>query len=386
LHIVIIGAGLGGLACAIACRHENLTVTILEKASALSEVGAGIQLPPNATRVMDRFGLMPQLYAAGCTSKSCNRVLRWDSGEEIGRRPGETWAETKFGYRWHVMHRADYQFVLAAEAERLGAELRLGQDVASVESHDLKPLVRLADGETLEGDVVIGADGLRSLVRTAVLGHVQEPAESGDMAYRVTLPKSALEDDEGHDPFLRSIVHDRVNAIWWGPNMHVVMYGVRHDRVVNLVLVCPDDLPRGTDRQAVEARDMAARFAGWDPRLRRLLSKVGGSALKWKIWGMPALDRWTRGAVALLGDACHPSVPYAASGAAMAVEDGAVLGRLLGRFADACLPRDRLPALLRLYQDVRRERTGTVVRTADGNRELYHMVDGERQRRRDAML
>lgn len=143
-------------------------------------------------------------------------------------------------------------------------------------------------------------------------------------------------------------------------------------------------------------------FEGWDPRLRLMLSKVD-KALKWKIWGMEELGIWTKAccipnparesrltkmqnSVALLGDACHPSVPYAASGAAMAVEDGAVLGRLLGLFQHKHNPKSALSALLELYQDVRKKRAQTTVRTANSNRTLYHMRDGPKQEERDRLM
>jgi salicylate hydroxylase len=235
LQILIIGAGLGGLACAIACRHAGHDVLILEKAAELSEIGAGIQLPPNATRVMHHFNLIPQLLAGGAIPKEENYILRWQDGTILGCRPEGTWASSKFGYRWHVMHRADYQNVLADEARRLGVEMRLGQDVISVDCKDARPVVHLADGEKVEGDVVVGADGLRSSVRTSLLGYVKEPEESGDLAYRVTIPVEELKDET--DEFIRGIVDKKTNAIWWGQNMHVVLYSVRFEKVLNLVLM-----------------------------------------------------------------------------------------------------------------------------------------------------
>lgn len=134
-----------------------------------------------------------------------------------------------------VMHRADYQRVLANEARRLGANLRLDCDVVKVECNELRPAVVLASGERLEADVVVGADGLRSEVRTAVLGYVKEPEESGDLAYRITIPRELLESEP--DPFVSGVVNDSVSAIWWGEDRHVVLYAVRGDQMANLVLV-----------------------------------------------------------------------------------------------------------------------------------------------------
>jgi len=235
LKVIIVGCGLGGLTCAISCRRENLQVIMLEKVTELSEVGAGIQLPPNATRVMDSFGLMGRLFEAGCSAKEANFVLRWQDGRQLGQRPGGDWALQKFGHHWHVMHRADYQRVLVEEAMRLGAEIRLGQDVVGVDCEEAYPVVRLANGEEILGDVVVGADGLRSVVRTSILGFVKEPTESGDLAYRVTIPRELLINED--EPLIRSIVKAKTNAIWWGQNMHVVLYGVRHEEIINLVLM-----------------------------------------------------------------------------------------------------------------------------------------------------
>lgn len=133
------------------------------------------------------------------------------------------------------MHRADYQRVLADEAQRLGAHLRLGVDVVEVECNDQNPSVTLAGGERLVADVIVGADGLRSGVRTSVLGYVKEPEESGDLAYRITIPREMLENDP--DPFLSGIVCNKTNAIWWGGNSHVVLYSVRGEQMANLVVM-----------------------------------------------------------------------------------------------------------------------------------------------------
>lgn len=133
------------------------------------------------------------------------------------------------------MHRADYQRVLAEEARRLGAEFRLGAGVIEVECNNERSVVTLDTGEKLAADVVVGADGLHSQVRTAILGYVKEPVESGDLAYRITIPRAELEHDP--DPFINGIANRRVSATWWGPDMHVVLYGVRADEMANLVLM-----------------------------------------------------------------------------------------------------------------------------------------------------
>ena len=135
-----------------------------------------------------------------------------------------------------VMHRADYQRVLAEEAKRLGAQFRLGAEVATVDLNDECPSVTLVDGEQLHANVVVGADGLWSKVRFFVLGYVKEPIESGDLAYRITIPREKIENDP--DPFVRGTVTDKISAIWWGDDRHVVLYSVRGDEMANVVLMC----------------------------------------------------------------------------------------------------------------------------------------------------
>lgn len=214
LKILIIGAGLGGLACSISLlRHQkpHLQVTILEKSSSLSEIGAGIQLPPNATKVMQDFGLLPKLFEAGMVSRKNYKILRWQDGSEIVKRYGKEWNVKMFGNDGHVMHRADYQRVLVEEARRLGVKIELGCEVVDVKC-EYPPEVLLSDGRRIEADVVFGADGLRSQVRTSVLGYVKEPEESGDLAYRITIPRDRLENDP--DPFIRDIVGKGLTAVW----------------------------------------------------------------------------------------------------------------------------------------------------------------------------
>ena len=205
------------------------------------------------------------------------------------------------------MHRADYQRALADEVRRLGVQVRLGAEVVKVECNDERPTIILSSGEKLSADVIVGADGLRSEVRTAVLGYVKEPEESGDLAYRITIPRELLENDP--DPFIRGIVNEKINASWWGQHMHVVLYSVRGDQMANLVLMydfrpvmvdsilisyrCPDNLPAEVSRQPGSFQEMHELFKGWDPRLQVLLSKVS-SALKWKVWVMEELGEWTK--------------------------------------------------------------------------------------------
>ncbi|KAL1981392.1 hypothetical protein VTN96DRAFT_2735 [Rasamsonia emersonii] len=371
LNVLIVGCGLGGLSCAIACLKEDLQVQIVEKAQELGEVGAGIQVPPNAVRVLDYYGLIPKIVDAGAIKIEEHSLLRYNDGRPIATRPGDEWLRKHFGHSWYVIHRADYHKVLLDEARRLGAVIKLDSEVRDVDFD--QPSVILASQERIHADVIIGADGLRSVVRSKVLGYESPPVETGDLAYRATIPRSRVED---LDPSLQ----DSALRAWLGPRQHAVLYPVRNKTVFNLVLLCPDDLPPGVATAAGNTEEMRGLFKGWDPRLTALIAQVD-NVLKWKICHMDELDTWCKGPVALLGDACHPSLPYQAQGAAMAVEDGAALGVLLGRLSKSPFvkPADRsskIPGVLKLYESLRKKRTTVNVQGAIQNQEMYHMADG----------
>lgn len=273
--------------------------------------------------------------------------------------------------------------MLADEARRLGTEIRLDCHVVDVDCKDIKPIVTLASGEKIEADVIVGADGLRSSVRTGVLGYVKEPEESNDLAYRITISRSDLENESNE--LIRGILDNSLHCLWLGGDSHVVLYTIRGGQEINLVLACPDDLPAEVSKQPGDLDQMRKLFEDWDPTIKILLSKVK-QALKWKIWGMEEIDVWVKGSVALLGDACHPSVPYLAQGAAQAVEDAVVLGRLLGNFSRSAHPNSSLPELVQIYQNIRKERALPIVRGANRMREMFHARDGPKQEERDRLL
>ncbi|RAH46603.1 FAD/NAD(P)-binding domain-containing protein [Aspergillus brunneoviolaceus CBS 621.78] len=365
--IVIIGAGLGGLTTAIACTKQNLDVLVLEKCPHLQTAGAGIQIPPNGTRVMRDLGLLPKLLHEG-GAKVLEHVdfRRYASGDLLRSMPFGEGIVREFGAPWLIIHRADYHRVLYEEAVRLGAEVRLGVAVEGVDFEG--PAVLLVGGERVRGDVVLGADGLWSQVRGWVVGgDGAMPQETGDLAYRAVIPRSELEalrDDRVEELCRRVAV-----TSYLGPGKHTIFYPVRGGREFNLVLLRPDDLPSGKRREEAGVQEMRESYAGWDP---------------------------TYGRVALLGDACHPTLPYQAQGAAMAVEDGAVLGKLLGLLQShlsqsrsegkEMSTADSIASILKLYEQLRKGRTTRNVRAARINRFLLHFADGIVQRLRDFFL
>lgn len=183
---------------------------------------------------MRHFGLLEKLYAAGMVVEEARSIRRWQDGSKIGQRPGSAWMMASFGEHWHAIHRADYQDVLLQEARRLGVGIRLGVDVISIDCDTEQPAAILRDGQRLYADVVVGADGLHSSARTSVIGRMLQPRQSGDLAYRITIPTHQLKDDQ--DSWVQSIVSGNTNCIWWGDNMHVVCYLVRDKTLLNLAL------------------------------------------------------------------------------------------------------------------------------------------------------
>ena len=304
-----------------------------------------------------------------------------------------------------VIHRADYHEVLLNEAVRRGVNLRLDSKVSAV---DLKePSVTLSDGDKISADVIIGADGglrqtwplgqavdadstkgLWSSTRDQLLGDSAAPQETGDLAYRATIPREQAE--ALNDSSLTTLLEDRALNVWVAPQKHVVLYPIRNMTEYNMVLLRPDDLPTGTSTADGDVQEMRDMFKDWDPRLNAMISCID-KVLKWKLLHMTELKSWVEGNVALLGDACHPSLPYQAQGAAMAVEDGAAIGLLLGQFFRSSLAstRDRkakIHDVLMLYESMRKSRTTTNVQGAVQNKEFYQMEGAlERQKRNETV-
>ncbi|CAI7611333.1 unnamed protein product [Penicillium glandicola] len=396
MKVVIVGGGLGGLACAISCRREGIDVEILERSAQVHEVGAGIQIPPNGGRIMREFGLLPQLLEQGSQVQQVN-FRRYRDGRLLRSMPFGDDITQEFGAPWIIIHRVDYYRILLDEAVRLGAILQLGAEVKDV--YIEQPAVLLADGRCISADVVVGADGQMSTVRTAVLGSPHSPVPTGDMAYRATFSREQLEalDDEKVNELCQNIAV----TSWLGPEKHTIFYPIRGGKEFNLVLIRPDNLTLNSRREQGDIEEMRESYANWDETLQKLVSCVP-SVYKWKLTHLSELESWTYGSVALLGDACHPTLPYQAQGAAMAVEDGAVIGKLLGLLQIHYLdPRNsgNDPAIsarysaqqltgdvLTLYEKCRKPHTTRNVHGAIMNRKLFHIPDGFLQMIRDFVL
>ncbi|KAI1787246.1 FAD/NAD(P)-binding domain-containing protein [Ganoderma leucocontextum] len=372
LHVLIVGCGMGGLAAAHCLSKAGHKVTLFEAASAIGEVGAGIQVTPNVSRLLRRWGAGPALEAVGVRPEAIV-LRRYDTGERVGYTRWTDMAE-KHGAPYYHIHRADLHQLLFDLAVPF-TTLRLNSAVVGVDPD--APSVTLASGEVVRGDVIVGADGIKSLVQRVVLGHTNPAEPTGDAVYRAIVPSHLLSDD----PELKELIDVPEMTGWMGPARHVMAYNIRGKKEFNVVLAHPDDGSVESWTAEGSADKMRADFADFEPRLRKILGFVQ-STLKWRLMDRKPLKTWIHPSfrVILLGDACHPMLPYRAQGAAMAIEDAAVLGNLLSRLAHP----EQLPAFLQAYEDLRLPRTAETQDQSRLNQTIFHLPDGPEQERRDA--
>ncbi|KAI8628553.1 FAD/NAD(P)-binding domain-containing protein [Xylariaceae sp. FL1651] len=281
-------------------------------------------------------------------------------------------------------HRANLHKGLLTRAVQLGAKVITNARVQdfTIADNESSATVFLADGRVMSTDLLVGADGINSKMREIFLGREDPPVVTGDLAYRLLLDTK----DMMNDPELRPFVDNPQVNYWVGPGMHAVNYILRGGELFNMVLLVPDDIPEGSSNTIEgDVAEMRAHFAQWDPRLGKLAALCDSeSVLKWRLCIRPGLEpTWSHpsGAFTMLGDAVHATLPYLASGAGMALEDGGVLGLCLGRLTDTS-PSSKRTAL-QVYEACRRERTERVVQRGSYNQWIYHLPDGPEQMERD---
>ncbi|KAL4895017.1 hypothetical protein BDV59DRAFT_200274 [Aspergillus ambiguus] len=362
---------IGGMAAALTLGLRGHHVTILESAPKLMEVGAGIQVSPNMLRLFDRWGVSPLIHAKDVALEHIH-VRRWQDGSLLGTMP----VNKTYGQQV-VIHRADLHNALIDKALELpNVELRVNSHVTNVQFDPAT--VTLASGKVVRGDIVIAADGIKSTIRDQLLGDEASHAiPTGDAAYRIMLPRSAME----KDPELRELVDNPEATRWLGPSRHIIAYPVRKHELFNVVLIHPDRhgieeswTTRGSKQKMVDD------YSGWDRKVTKLIDLVADDeVLEWKLCLHSPLRTWIKGCVALIGDACHPMLPYVAQGAAQAVEDAAALSVLLSNVSS----KQEIPLALQAYEKSRKQRAETVQQSGSTNRIALHFPDGPEQQARD---
>ncbi|MCF4167057.1 FAD-dependent monooxygenase [Zavarzinia compransoris] len=353
-RILIAGAGLGGLCAALCLRRLGFEVEVLERAPELAEVGAGIQVAANGSRVLADLELLDDVRRLGFEPEAAE-IRDGVSGFTCYRSPLRGAHERRYGRPYVQIHRADLHGILLGACMRAGVGVTTDAPVEGYERLEDGVALRLASGREIEGDVLIGADGIHSAVRAAMLGR-EQPRFTGQVAWRGTVPAERL----------RPGVVPETAGIWVGPGRHFVHYYLRGGRLVNFVAVQERAAWREESwTTAGDVGELRAAFAGWHDAVGAILEQVESTFL-WGLFGRDRLPRWTDGPVALLGDACHPMLPFMAQGACMAFEDAAVLARCLAGGGDAA-------GALKRYERLRIDRATRVQRQAEANARLFHV-------------
>jgi len=364
--IAIIGGGIGGLTAASVLLRAGFDVQVYEQAKALGEVGAGINIGPNAARILHRLGIGDALGQCGVKPATFDQ-RRWDDGRILLRSPLGQAVERTFGVPYYTFHRGDLHRVLAETipAERVHLAHRFTHRIDRgdwVEAY-------FENGAAISADVLVGADGIHSAVRHALFGP-EQPRFTGCVAYRGLVPAERL----------THLDLEMRNQMWLGPGAHVVHYFVAAGRLVNFVAVIEEDSWLGESwvdhGEVVEA---LAAFKGWHSQVLSVIGAVD-ETYKWALFDRSPLPRWSVGRVALLGDSCHPMLPFMGQGAGQAIEDAATLKACLLKLAHD------VPAALRLYEQLRLPRASRLQGMSELNKWRFHLPDGPLQRERDAEM
>jgi salicylate hydroxylase len=360
MKIVIAGAGIGGLTAGVALLKRGFDVTILEQAQALKEIGAGVQLAPNATRVLYQIGVGERLEGLACEPPG-KRVRLWNTGQSWRLFDLGAASRDIYGFPYFTLHRADLHQALADAVYALSPNaIHLGEKVEGVKQTGGKVEVTTVQGNVYEADLLIGADGVHSRVRRALFGP-DEPVYSGVMAWRGVIDAEKLPEH------LRSAY----GTNWVGPGAHVIHYPLRGHKLINFVGAVERDgwqVESWSEQGTLE--ECLNDFANWHEDVRSLISAID-IPYKWALMVREPMTRWSSGNATLLGDACHPTLPFLAQGAGMAIEDAAVLASCMKAHFGA--PE----AGLRAYEAARQARTERAQQISRKQGKLYGQTGPE---------
>ena len=355
--VLIAGGGIGGLTAALCLAKKGMRVQLFEQASEFGEAGAGIQLSPNCSRVLLALGLERALQARAFVPEG-TQFRQWRTGRVIAASELGQSAVDEFGAPYYHMHRGDLLQVLvsAARAES-GIALHTSARVSGLTATADGVSLALDDGRRHVGDLLIGADGIHSTVRQALWGD-EQPDFTGNVAWRALVPVERLP---------QGLIPPTATA-WWGPGKHFVHYYVRGGSQVNCVCVVEKDgwgLESWTEPG--DQAELKADFSGWHSSIQALIDNVEADSLyRWALYDRAPMPAWRQGRVSLLGDACHPTLPFMAQGAAMSIEDAAVLAGCLAADLD-------IESALQRYEELRRPRTAEIQKGSRRNASVFHL-------------
>ncbi|MEV0134069.1 FAD-dependent monooxygenase [Dactylosporangium sp. NPDC050688] len=367
--VAIVGAGLAGLTLGAALDRAGVDFQLYEQAPRLTEVGAGVQLAPNATRLLHRLGLGKGLRAAAVMPQAIE-MRRWDDGAPLHRTPLGDACLSRFGAPYYTVHRADLHSCLLSMVPT--GRVRLGVRCVAVTQTADAARLELSDGTTVEADLVVGADGIHSVVREHLVR--DHPRYSRQVIYRGLVPAARV-------PHL--LAEPRV-LLWFGPDQHCVCYPVSAGRQVSFGATVRVPHRHGESWSAQgSVRDLAAAYTGWHEDVTRLIHAADAVG-RWALHDRDALQRLSVGRVAVAGDAAHPMLPFRAQGANQAIEDAVTLARCLTDSGAAAGDGAALSAALRRYEGIRLPRTSRIQQESRDNVRVFHLPDGAEQRHRDA--
>lgn len=365
MKIIIVGAGLGGLTAAACLLKAGHDVEVYEQAPQLAEVGAGIQISANPMHVLADLGLKDAIMKVGVRPGAYVFRLH-DTGEELQRFNLAADHERLHGQPYNQIHRADLHEIIAGKVFALRSNaIHLNARATHFVETDKNVEIFFTDGRRATCDLLVGADGLKSVVRKQMFGD-QPATYTGDGAWRITVPTERLP-----EPRLEEVM-----SVFMGPGGHCVCYYLRSGKLLNFVgCIETEEVSEESWTMHFPKDRLRRDLKGWHPAVQAIVEAADeDGCFRWSLHNRPPIHNWSTGRVTILGDAAHPTLPYLAQGAAMAIEDAAVLTRALGM-------RPTVSEALQLYQRNRIDRTARVVLTSTANRRLFHLPSVEEMRK-----
>ena len=354
-HILVVGAGIGGLTAALALLRRGFDVDVYEQAAELKEVGAGVQISPNGNRVLHELGVLDELRKTAVETQS-KEIRLWNTGQTWKLFDLGTISVERYGMPYLTVYRPDLHAALADGVRKIKPDaIHLNAKCAGFEQRGARVTIRLQDGRSVEGDALVGADGVHSGIREQLFG-TDKPQFTGIIAWRTIAPMERLPKH----------LNRMVGSNWVGKGGHVVHYPVRRGELMNCnALIERNDWTIESWSTVGDLDECLRDFAGWHDDIHQIF-RNGRSLAKWALMLREPMARWSDGHVTLLGDACHAMLPMLAQGAVMALEDGFILARSFEKYGED------IPAVLRAYEAARRERANKTITGSAENAKRFH--------------